>query len=169
MDLPKRKKIRLSEYDYSQSGLYFVTVCVNKKRCILWDEHVGADIIRPRETKCFDYKLSKYGETVKTAIENIGIHYPNVIVDKCSIMPNHIHMILFIEETDGRIISAPTISVVVGQMKRWVSKKVGFSIWQKSFYEHIIRNEKSYREIWEYIDKNHLKYIWKKNNPDELL
>ena len=169
MDLPKRKKIRLSEYDYSQSGLYFVTVCVNKKRCILWEKSVGADIIRPRETECFDYKLSKYGETVKTAIENIGIHYPNVIVDKYSIMPNHIHMILFIEETDGRIISAPTISVVVGQMKRWVSRKVGFSIWQKSFYEHIIRNEKSYREIWEYIDKNPLKYIWKKNNPDELL
>ena len=78
-------------------------------------------------------------------------------------------MILFIEEPDERILSAATISVAVGQMKRWVSKKVGFSIWQKSFYEHIIRNEKSYREIWEYIDKNHLKYIWKKNNPDELL
>ncbi len=203
MDLPKRKKIRLSEYDYSQSGLYFVTVCINKKRHSLWDKPVGADIIRPqksdtnrmcsaasesqtartnsssqivgadiirpRETECFDYKLSKYGETVKTAIENISIHYPSVIVDKYSIMPNHIHMILFIEESDGRMISAPTISVVVGQMKRWVSKKVGFSIWQKSFYEHIIRNERSYREIWEYIDKNPLKYIWKKNNPDELL
>lgn len=71
-------------------------------------------------------------------------------------------MILFIlpEET-GRMISAPTLSVVVGSMKRWVSKQSGLSIWQKSFSDRIIRDEQSYREVWRYIDENPLKYLMK--------
>ncbi len=175
MDLPKRKKIRLSEYDYSQSGVYFVTICVKKEKCNLWNtkinfhQIVGADIIRPYEQNYFEYKLSKYGEIVKSAIENINTHYPNIIVDKYSIMPDHLHIILFIEQIDGRQIAAPTLSTVVGQMKRWVSKRIGFSIWQKSFYEKIIRNEKAYREIWKYVDNNPLKFLYKTNNLDEYL
>jgi len=80
-------------------------------------------------------------------------------VDKYVIMPNHIHLILKIERNiNGRIISAPTISTVVGQMKRKISKLVGFDIWQKSFYDHIIRNQHDYQQIWKYIDDNPLKW-----------
>lgn len=56
------------------------------------------------------------------------------------------------------MISAPTLSRVVGQMKRAVSKNAGFGVWQKSFYEHIIRNERDYLEIWQYIDSNPYKW-----------
>ncbi len=79
-------------------------------------------------------------------------------IDEYVIMPNHIHLILIIssEEDDGRIISAPTksITTAIGQMKRWASKEAGFSLWQKSYYEHIIRNENDYLEILKYITQN---------------
>ena len=90
-------------------------------------------------------------------------HYDHLAVDKFCIMPDHIHMILRIESNiDGRIISAPTVSTMVGSMKRWVSRQIGRPIWQKSFYDHGIRNQQDYNEIWEYIENNPLKYALKK-------
>ena len=76
-------------------------------------------------------------------------------------MPDHIHLILIIsnDENNGRILSAPTKSImtVIGQMKRWVSKKIGFSVWQKSYFEHIIRDENDYIKTVEYILNNPIK------------
>lgn len=108
-----------------------------------------------------DVGLSRYGETVKTAIESIEKHYEGVAVDKYCIMPNHVHLILTITaDESGRMISAPTVSTVVGSMKRWVSKELGVSVRQKSFYDYcVIRGEKEYFEIWQYIDENPLKWI----------
>ncbi len=75
-------------------------------------------------------------------------------------MPNHVHLILTITVDEcGRMISAPTVSNVVGSMKRWVSKELGVSIWQKSFFDRVIRGEKDYLEIWQYIDENPLKWV----------
>ena len=157
MELPKRKKIRLEGYDYASCGAYFVTVCVADRNVLLWNT-VGADMIRPKKPP-----LSTCGETVKTAIEQISCYYANVVVNKYCIMPNHVHMIIFIlPDENGRIISAPTLSVIIGSMKRWVSKQIGFSIWQKSFYDRIIRNEQGYREAWQYIDENPLR--WNQEN-----
>ena len=153
-NLQKRKNIRLEEYDYSTAGAYFVTICVNKRYAVLW-ENVGADIIRPLTTD-FDNYLSEYGEIVKKAIENIPLYHPTAEVKKYCIMPDHIHLIVFLNCNNGRIISAPTLSTIIGSMKRWVSKQAGFPIWQKSFYDTIIRNEKMYLEIWKYIDENPL-------------
>jgi putative transposase len=148
MELPKRKKIRLEGYDYSSCGAYFVTICITDRNTLLWN--VGADIIRPNEPP-----LSKYGEFLKIAIDAIPEHYANVVIDKYCIMPDHVHMIVFIlPDENGRMISAPTLSVIIGSMKRWVSKQIGFSIWQKSFNDRIIRNEQGYREAWQYIDEN---------------
>ncbi|MEG1270291.1 MAG: transposase, partial [Ruthenibacterium sp.] len=88
----------------------------------------------------------------------ISSHYENVLVDKYCIMPDHVHMIVFImPDKNGRIISAPTLSQVIGSMKRWVTKQIGFSVWQKSFNDRIIRNEKGYQEVWQYIEENPLK------------
>ncbi len=56
------------------------------------------------------------------------------------------------------MISAPTVSTVVGQMKRWASRQAGAALWQKSYHEHVIRNENDYREIWEYIEANPAKW-----------
>lgn len=156
MKLPKRKAIRLPYYDYSQNGYYFVTVCTYKRQNLFWKKSqitVGADVIRPQLTEC-----GKYAETAIKATEK---YYPNIKIDKYVIMLNHIHMILIITTNEkngsGRIISAPTVMTVVGQMKRRVSKKAGFSVWQKSYYEHIIRNEEDYLKTVEYVTNNPLK------------
>ena len=156
-DLPKRKDIRIKEYDYAASGAYFVTICTKNRAQILW-ETVGADIIRPQ-----DVSLSVVGEVVEQGVLQISNHYDHIAVDKFCIMPNHVHLILVIQNNeDGRMISAPTVSTVVGSMKRWVSKQIGRSIWQKSFYEHGIRNQQDYDEIWQYIENNPLKYMQKR-------
>lgn len=145
MILPDRKKNRLENYDYSQNGAYFITICVKNRKKIL-SQIVGADTIRP-----YEIILSQYGKIVDKAINNIANIYENISVDKYVIMPDHVHMILRITDNGGRMVSAPT---VIAGMKRYVSKKCGVSIWQKSFYDHIIRNQKDYNEIWEYIEHN---------------
>jgi REP element-mobilizing transposase RayT len=149
-DLPARKPNRLKGYDYSQNGCYFITICVKDRRELFWHQPVGARIARP--------PLSDMGEVVRKAIENIPHIYKSITVDKYVIMPNHIHLILLISDDPGRAMRAPTISTVVNQMKGYVTKQVGYSIWQKLFHDHIIRNDKAYREIWQYIDENPIKW-----------
>ena len=157
---PIRKRIRLEEYDYSKQGAYFVTICTKDRKKLFWD--VGADIIRPKTIM-----LSEIGEIVDRAICQIPNHYSNVCVDQYCIMPEHIHMIIRIERTEnGRMISAPTISTIVGSMKRWVSMQISFSIWQKSFINRVIRNEKGYRAVWEYIENNPIKLDTGYDMPD---
>ena len=152
-ELPNRKPIRIEDYDYSTPGAYFITICTANREKIFWDG-VGADIIRPESIQ-----LSSMGKISELAILQIAKHYENVVIDKYCIMPDHIHLILRIEsDIDGRIISAPTVSTVVGSMKRWISRQIGKSIWQKSFYDHGIRNQQDYDEIWQYIENNPLKY-----------
>lgn len=155
-ELPKRKTIRVENYDYSTPGAYFITVCTANREKLFWNS-VGADIIRPQNAT-----LSAIGIKVEQGILQMASHYENVTVDKYCVMPDHIHLILRIEsDINGRMISAPTVSTVVGSMKRWVSKQVGRAIWQKSFYDHGIRNQQDYDEIWQYIENNPLKYTWK--------
>ena len=159
-ELPVRKSIRLKNYDYSQEGHYFITICIKDNHEILWvDDTVGARIAR---------LLSEIGETVKTAIENIPIIYANISLDKYVVMPNHIHMILLLNDDitshkmngngGGRAMRAPTVSTVINQMKGYVTKQIGFSIWQKLFHDRIIRSEEAYQRIWKYIDENPQKW-----------
>ncbi len=156
-DIPKRKPIRIKERDYSTPGAYFITVCTANRKKILW-ETVGADIIRPQNVP-----LSSIGQIAEQGILQMADHYENITVDKYCIMPDHIHLILHIKsDIDGRMISAPTVSTIVGSMKRWVSRQIGKPIWQKSFYDHGIRNQQDYNEIWQYIENNPLKYALKR-------
>ena len=155
---PKRKQNRIENYDYATCGAYFVTICTVNREKIFWNNLVGADIIRPQNVP-----LSQTGEIVQQGILQVAEHYENVVVDQYCIMPDHVHLILRIDsDADGRMISAPTISTVVGSMKRWVSRQIGKSIWQKSFYDHAIRNQRDYEEIWQYIENNPLKYAMDK-------
>lgn len=156
-DLPERKSIRIEGYDYSTPEAYFITICTANREKIFWNS-VGADIIRPQIVP-----LSTVGKIAEQGILQMAEHYENVVVDKYCIMPDHIHLILRIEsDMDGRMISAPTVSTVIGSMKRWVSKQIGRPIWQKSFYDHGIRNQQDYNEILEYIENNPLKYLLRK-------
>lgn len=155
-----RKDIRLKEYDYSTPGGYFITICTEGKKCIFGT--VGAASGRP--------SLSGYGEVVAEEFAHISKVYPNVRLDKSVIMPNHVHMILVIEngEGGGRPKAAPTISQVVNQFKGAVTKTIGHPVWQKGFYDHIIRNQEDYLRIWEYIDTNPLKWTLDKYyTPEE--
>ncbi len=152
MELSKRKPNRLKNFDYSSAGAYFVTVCTKDRRCIL-GKVVGEDIILPK----YSVELSSYGTVVKNAIENISVHYNGITVDKYIIMPNHVHIILMFEN-DGRLIASPTLSTVIGQMKHYASKEAGVSLWQRSFHDHVIRNEEDYQKIWDYIEHNACKW-----------
>lgn len=157
--LPKRKNNRLSGYDYSISGVYFITVCTKEKRCLFWTKHqfdfVGEDSILPPDVVC----LTDYGCIVKNAIVDIEKHYADVKLLQYAIMPNHIHLLLSIPYESGRIISSPTnIIKVIGQLKRTVSKQIGHSIWQKSFHDHIIRNQNDFEDVSKYVYENPAKW-----------
>ena len=151
MELPTRKPMRLSDYDYSSPGAYFVTVCTANRRCILSDITVGADALGGPRLQLTDAGIvvEKY---ILTTERMPGFH-----VEKYVIMPNHIHMILRIDNGPPRA-SAPTVSDAVGAIKRLVNRRLGQDIWQRSFHEHVIRNENDYCEIAEYIDANPSKW-----------
>lgn len=133
-----RKRIRLMNYDYSSNNAYFLTICTENRICCL----------RDRET----LEPTHYADVVKTAIENIETIYPGVTVDKYVIMPNHIHLILLLSGAEV------DISTIIRLMKRHVTTTIGKPIWQKSFHDHIIRDEKEYLMIWEYIENNPVKW-----------
>ncbi len=94
MALPRRKPNRLPNYDYSQAGYYFITLCTKDKQPLFWQPSVGADIICPPQ----GIQLSSIGRVVDEAIRAIPAHYPNVALDKFVVMPNHIHLILALAE-----------------------------------------------------------------------
>ena len=175
MDTPVRKDIRLDDYDYSRNGAYFVTICTKNKMCIFWDnndkykpispEHpakskyppVGTAIGRPQDDK--KIHLSEYGRYVKEALNLVNKKHSMVFVDKYVIMPNHIHVIFRINrpidfEIGGRPMAVPTISMVINQMKGYVSRKSGFHVWQGRFYDRVLRNDLEYRGAWQYIENN---------------
>ena len=147
--LQKRKNNRLENYDYSSCGAYFVTICTSVRQNYFWDR-VGATIGRPQ-----DVILSPYGKIVEEAINNISNVYPAISVEQYVIMPDHLHMLLVIcADEYGRPMVAPTLSRVVKQMKGYVTKQIGESIWQKLFFDHVIRNKQDYEEHMKYIYEN---------------
>lgn len=156
--LATRKKLRLPDYDYASAGAYFVTICTADRQPVLWQ----ADCSRPCSPA--DIRLSDIGRLVEQCIAQITGRYPHIRVDKYCIMPDHVHLLLMFQPAeDGRQVAAPTqsgeraaLSTVVGHLKRWVSMQLGYSVWQKSFFEHVVRNEAIYQQVWKYIDENPL-------------
>ena len=140
-------------YDYSTSGAYFITVCAVNREKIFWSDRRG-ELCSPANVP-----LSDIGTIVDNEIQKLNTVYDSVCVDKYCIMPDHIHMILTIDtDENGRTQFAPTISRVIKQFKGSITKQIGRPIWQKSFYDHGIRNQLDYDEIWQYIENNPLKY-----------
>jgi len=159
-DLPQRRKMRLNEYDYSSNGAYFVTICVKDRQELLGKIDVGAILNRPQDVLP-QIALSKYGTVVESSIKQIP-DYSDTQVDQYVIMPNHVHILLSVNKNseNGRLRIAPTanISVTIQQFKRRISKQIGFSLWQKSFYDHIIRDEEDYQNHLKYIEENPAKW-----------
>lgn len=145
-----RKPNRLSGYDYSAPGYYFLTICTANHELLLGricgceDGIVSAGMV-----------INDVGHTVENAILDIPEHYPGTAIDQYIVMPNHVHMILRIP---AHLEKPPSVSRIVQQFKRAVSIKLGKRIWQLGFHDHIIRGETDYQKIWEYIENNPLKW-----------
>ena len=157
---PQRKRLRLPEYDYAQPGYYFITICTRERKqealCSI-EPAVGAIINRPPRIS-----LTPLGRIVDETIRAIPDHYPGILVDQYIIMPDHVHLILSFRNIgpDGRQIAAPTpLSKIIQQMKRIASKQAGVPLWQKGFYDHVIRNDVDLANVRQYIRNNPLKWI----------
>ena len=145
----RKKPNRLTGFDYSTPGYYFITICTKN--------HLGllGKIVSENELIPAVMELNAAGQIVKAVAEEIPYHYPSATLDKDMIMPNHAHMILVLKDNPQTGLSIHTI---IQQFKRAVSIRIGESIWQPRFYDHIIRSEREYQEIWKYIDNNPAKW-----------
>ena len=154
----KRKAMRLRNYDYSSNGAYFITVCVKDMKRVLSDV-VGADDLGSPQIR-----LTKYGRIVENNILKMNGIYSNVNVDTYVVMPNHIHFILSV--TNGAPGSSPptnTVSKFVTALKKFTNKEIGKKIWQRGFYDHIIRNDEDYNVRSRYIEENPAKWLLMKD------
>ena len=151
MDSQKRKPNRLENYDYNSDGAYFITVCTKNRQNLL------CDIVGEGLCALPSIKLFTIGFVIKESIEYINKKYIGVSINKYVIMLNHIHLLVRIKnETGGH--RDPPLQSIIGNLKSYTTHKYGGVLWQRSFYDHIIRNENEYNKIWEYIDQNPLKW-----------
>ena len=141
MERVKRKHPRLKQYDYAQAGVYFVTFCTKDRRCVL--SSVGRGAFAPPQVI-----LTACGEIVDALIQRIPAVYPGVILEHYVIMPNHVHLLLRMKrESGGPGAARPTVQTIVGGIKSLTTRKTGVSIWQTSFYDHIVRDENDFLRI----------------------
>ena len=157
MELPKRKPTRLKGYDYSLPGAYFVTICTQNREQLFEIENVGNDLcVVPSPQNAIIHKWLKETEN----------KFDNIKIDKYVIMPNHIHIIVVITERHAgrslhdvmRWFETMATNEYIRHIKKGVLKPFNKRLFQKSFHDHIIRGEKDYQKIWEYIDTNPLKW-----------
>ncbi len=157
MELPKRKPTRLKGYDYSLPGAYFVTICTQNREQLFEIENVGNDpcVVSPKQNRII-HKWIKETEN----------KFNNIKIDKYVIMPNHIHIIVVITARHAgrslhdvmRWFEAMATNEYIRNVKQGKLKPFNKRLFQQSFHDHIIRGEKDYQKIWEYIDTNPLKW-----------
>lgn len=158
-NLQKCKNLRLRGYDYSTPGAYFITVCTENRRKILGNlvGHDACDVPK--------IELSSYGKTLEKYIRLMSEKYEYIRIDRYVIMPDHFHLLLRITDRNSQEngvsqASRPTKSEVakfISLLKRYCNREYGNNIWQTSYNDHIIRNEKDYLEELEYIGNNPLR------------
>ena len=158
--LLKRKSTRLRDFDYNSEGAYFITICTEYRRQIL-SCIVGVDV--PGDPKCVE--LLQYGIVADNCIKQMNEFYKNITVDQNVIMPNHIHILLFVRDDGSPRTSTPTkqtstVSHFVSTFKRFCNKEFGCNIWQRGFYDHIIRDRVDYEIRRKYICENPKKWYY---------
>ena len=158
MHLIQRKRLRLKGFDYSSSGCYFVTISTYNRKNLFWN---------------YD-KINDVGRLVESEIQQIDFRYDDVRVDNFVVMPNHVHLLITIgcdalvgddkllDEVLGRNVH-PELQIIVGALKSGITRKIhentpGIKVWHKSFFDHIVTNKKEYKEIWDYIDANPIRW-----------
>ncbi len=160
-----RRSIRLKGYDYSQSGAYFVTICTHNRGLLFEEEEVK---------KILDKEWL-----------NTGRIRQNVILDEFVVMPNHLHGIIMITQGVGAYCDTPlqnrfkspskTVGAIIRGFKSTTTRQInlfhktpGIPIWQRNYYDHIIRNEYELNKIREYIKNNPLKWSLDRENPEKI-
>ena len=176
MEKPQRKPNRIAGYDYSQSGAYFVTICTQDRKKILSKITAGTPLpgcpqmphhetVQPR-TGVPTVELLWHGEIANQYIRQMDTFYAHLSVDQYVIMPDHIHLLITIHDGHPRT-GVPTrtseIARFVGTLKRFCNKEYGENIWQSRYYDHVIRNQQDYNEVWEYIENNPTKWAISKD------
>ena len=162
-DIHHRKSIRLRGYDYSQAGMYFVTICTQDRMCLFGDITDG------------EIRMNEYGDIAWAAWRDLPNHYAHIELDEFIVMPNHVHWIVRIVDAVGaglkpartepaRTDPAPTkhgLPEIVRAFKTYSARRInerrrmsGVSVWQRNYYEHIIRDEAAHLKIAEYIQTN---------------
>ncbi|HET9588325.1 MAG TPA: transposase [Anaerolineales bacterium] len=156
-----RRSIRLKNYDYASQGAYYVTIVVQGRQCLFGEIIEG------------EMHLSKHGEIVQNWWNEIPMHFPNVKLGAFVIMPNHVHgIILITDERRGEVISPPNnpyppllrpaLGQIVAYFKYQSTKEINSientgtiaKVWQRNYYEHIIRNERDLQQKTDYILNN---------------
>jgi len=175
-DIHQRRSIRLRDFDYSADGAYFVTICTQGRECLFGEIVDGAMV------------LNDPGIMVEKWWQDVFGHFPNVVLDEYTIMPNHFHGIVLLKHVGAGFprpmstpenqggetppLRTPTLGQVVGYLKYQTTKQInqmrdnpGVPVWQRNYYERIIRDEEELTAIREYIADNPAKWAEDKENP----
>ncbi|MBD2577883.1 transposase [Oscillatoria sp. FACHB-1406] len=157
-EIHHRRSIRLPGYDYASPGAYFLTLCLHNREP-LFGEIVNGEM-----------HLNLYGKTVKTFWENLERHHERVKLDVFTIMPNHLHGI--IELTDVITPKAKSLSEIVRGFKTFSARRINqmrkmrnVPVWQRNYYEHIIRDERALEQIRQYVLENPQRWKEDTENP----
>lgn len=159
---PRRKSLRLRQYDYSQAGAYFITIATHNREHLLGEIEDG------------EIQVNSCGQIIRTVWGNLRTKFKAIGLDAFVVMPNHIHGIIivgaqFIAPTEGVINHAPTLGEIVRTFKaistRLVRKEFPDFSWQRNYFEHVIRDEKSHNRIREYIVSNPCRWHQDQENP----
>ena len=152
----------MQDFDYNTPRAYFITICTHNKKCTL-SNIVGAIHESP------EIKLTDRGIIVDNIINAIPERF-NAIVDKYVIMPNHIHIVIILTDIEkmraireSPLHSRSDISKIIGYIKMHATKEIHNKhpdeiVWQRGFYDHIIRNKHDYENIVRYIHENPIRW-----------
>jgi putative transposase len=149
----------LNGYDYSRSGAYFITICTHER------EHLFGDIVN--ET----IELNTVGDIARSHWQQLSQHHSNLIMDESIVMPNHLHGIIILESSTDGIKSIPEI---IRGFKTFSAKAInkerglrGVPVWQRNYYDRIIRNELELDRVRQYIINNPHNWGADKNNQNQ--
>ncbi|MCD6499128.1 MAG: transposase [Deltaproteobacteria bacterium] len=164
----ERRVMRLAGYDYGRAGAYFVTICTHEHRC-LFGRIVDGTMV-----------LNDAGRVVEKVWDDLPRHYARMETDAFVIMPNHVHGIIVLAPdesssaagAEGAMNRAPTLGNVVrgfkGRVTIGINRMSNISVvrvWQRNYYEHVVRNEKDLDRIREYIMGNPGRWVEDHDNP----
>jgi putative transposase len=173
----KRRSIRLQDYDYSQTGAYYITMCTRNRECLFGNVIDG------------QIQLNEIGQIVQTVWDGLPQFYEGVELDAFVVMPNHVHGVIVIHAGVGAIHESPLplksfvsariagrrgmlLPKIIGRFKMVSAKQIndlrqsaGGALWQRNYYEHVVRDEVSLNRIRQYIADNPAQWKFDRENP----